>query len=130
MSGVQIPITNGFFLTGADFAVNPFDPLGIGGSATGTIGPPLGGRSAIGVRGTFAYTSKNPETWRAGGDVSLPWLSAFSPKVTGSVSIQPGRAMTFHADANVSLTAGSAPQETEFSSSMRSGSSRLCTSAA
>src|SRR4051794_29527037 len=46
VNGVQIPITDGFFLTGAELSVDPFDPLGIGGTATGTVGPPLAGGSA------------------------------------------------------------------------------------
>jgi hypothetical protein len=98
--GLRIPLAEGFFLTGAALTVD-LDPFGLSGQATATFGPPLGSAAALELEGRGAYDAR-PERWTASGKVTLPWVPMFTPSVEGSVTLHPGRAMTF--DANADLT--------------------------
>jgi hypothetical protein len=99
--GLQIPLADGFFLTGAAFSAG-FDPFGLAGSASVTFGPPLGTGAALKLVGRGEYVGQ-PERWTASGKLTLPWLAQFTPTVDGSVSVRPGRAVTFDADVNLTI---------------------------
>ena len=99
--GVRIPLTAGFVLTGAAMTVD-LDPFGLAGRATATFGPALRSAAPLQLEGRGAYSAR-PERWTAGGKVTLPWLPAFAPTVDGSVTLHPGRAMTFEADAKLTI---------------------------
>jgi hypothetical protein len=101
VDGVRVPLTAGFFLTGAAMTVD-LDPFGLAGRATATFGPALRSAAPLQLEGRGAYTAR-PERWTAGGKVTLPWLTEFTPTVDGSVTLHPGRAMTFEADADLTI---------------------------
>ncbi len=100
LDGVQIPLADGFFLTGAAFSAG-LDPFGLAGRASVTFGPPLGSGAALKLEGRGSYVGQ-PESWTASGTLTLPWLPQFAPKVDGTVTLRAGRAVVF--DAGVDLT--------------------------
>jgi hypothetical protein len=95
ISGIAVPLADGFELTAAGFSVTP-SPLALAGKATATFGPPVGGSAAIEVQGNGGFTTA-PDVWTAGGTLTLPWLPVFSPHVTGTVTVRPGTAMQLNA---------------------------------
>ena len=99
--GVSVPLAAGFFLTGAALTVD-LDPFGLAGRATATFGPPLRSAAPLRLEGRGSYNGR-PERWTASGQVTLPWLAAFKPSVEGSVTLHPGRALTFEADASLAI---------------------------
>jgi hypothetical protein len=101
-SGLSIPLGEGFVLTKAGLDLG-LGPLVIQGSGSATYGPPIAGSGPLVIDGKLQYSSV-PERWEATGKVSLPWgIPGVKPSTTVGLEVDPGRAMTFTGDLDLSV---------------------------
>lgn len=101
-SGLSVPLGAGFILTKASFGLG-LGPLVIQGSGAATYGPPIAGKGPLLIVGKLQYSSV-PERWEATGTVSLPWgIPGTKPSTTVGLQIEPGHAMTFTGDLDLSV---------------------------
>jgi hypothetical protein len=101
-NGLSIPLGEGFVLTKAGLDLG-LGPLVIQGSGSATYGPPIAGGGPLVIDGKLQYSSV-PERWEATGKASLPWgIPGVKPSATVGLQVDPGRAMIFTGDLDLSV---------------------------